>query len=170
MKHVYEIAVIEGDGLGPEIVKEAKRVLKFAQKKFNFRLKYTDAPMGDKVRKVSGQPVPKESLEVFLRSDAGLKGPVGETTKDIVQALRFNLDLYANVRPARSYPSITPPALRPDIDIIVIRENSEGLYRSIENEITPGLWTTAGVYSEKACKRISRFTFEYAKKRLKKGS
>jgi len=169
LKNTYIIAEIAGDGIGPDIMREAKRVLKTAQEKFNFRLEYVVAPMGDKVKEKTGEPVPKKSLETFLRSDAGLKGPVGETTRDLVQALRFNLDLYANVRPARSYPSITPPALRPDIDMVVIRENTEGLYRSLENEVIPGVWTTTGVYTEKACERVSRFSFDLAKKRLGRG-
>ena len=169
LKEKYTIAVIDGDGIGPDIMKEARRVLEATRKKFNFTLQYENAPMGDKVKETAGEPVPRKSLETFLGSDAGLKGPVGETTRDLVQALRFNLDLYANVRPAKSYPSITPPALRPDIDMVVIRENTEGLYRSLENEVIPGVWTTAGVYTEKACERISRFSFELARKRLGRG-
>ncbi len=166
LKNPYKIAIIEGDGIGPDIVNEAKKVLSLLQERFNFQLEYVDAPMGDQVKEASGDPVPKKSLEIFLKSDAALKGPVGETTRDLVQALRFNLDLYANVRPAKSYPSISPPALRPDIDLIVIRENTEGLYRSLENEVIPGVWTTAGVYTESACERVSRFSFDLAKSRL----
>ena len=132
MKDSYKIAIIEGDGIGPDIVSEAKKVLELLQKRFDFRLEYTDAPMGDQVKDSSGEPVPEKSLEIFLKSDAALKGPVGETTRDLVQALRFNLDLYANVRPAKSYSSICPPALRPDIDLVVIRENTEGLYAGVE--------------------------------------
>jgi 3-isopropylmalate dehydrogenase len=169
LKNTYVIAEIDGDGIGPDIMREAKRVLKSVEERFRFRLEYVDAPMGDQVKEETGEPVPKKSLETFLKSDAGLKGPVGETTRDLVQALRFNLDLYANVRPAKSYPSITPPALRPDIDMVVIRENTEGLYRSLENEVIPGVWTTAGVYTEKACERVSRFSFELAEKRLSRG-
>lgn len=169
LKDSYKIAIIEGDGIGPDIVNEAKKVLELLQKRFEFQLEYTDAPMGDQVKEDTGEPVPEKSLEIFLKSDAALKGPVGETTRDLVQALRFNLDLYANVRPAKSYSSISPPALRPDIDLVVIRENTEGLYRSLENEIIPGVWTTAGVYTENACERVSRFSFDLAKSRLRKG-
>ncbi len=74
-----------------------------------------------------------------------------------------------NIRPAISYPSICPPALRPDIDLAVIRENSEGIYRAMENEVIPGVWTVTGVYTKKTCDRIARFSFEYAMKRLKTG-
>ncbi|MEM2982519.1 MAG: isocitrate/isopropylmalate family dehydrogenase [Candidatus Bathyarchaeia archaeon] len=169
MKDNYRIAVIEGDGIGPDIVKEAIRVLESVQSKFGFRLEYVEAPMGDRVKETLGEAVPKESLDVFLKSDAGLKGPVGETTRDLVQALRFNLDLYANIRPAKSYSTITPPALRPDIDMIVVRENTEGLYRAMEDEIVPGVWTTTGVYTEKACERIVRLSFDLAKNRLVRG-
>jgi 3-isopropylmalate dehydrogenase len=169
LKESYKIAIIEGDGIGPDIVNEARKILELLQERFNFKLEYVDAPMGDQIKESSGDPVPKESLEIFLKSDAALKGPVGETTRDLVQALRFNLDLYANVRPAKSYSSISPPALRPDIDLVVIRENTEGLYRSLENEVIPGVWTTAGVYTESACERVSRFSFDLAKSRLNRG-
>ncbi|MGQ9543167.1 MAG: isocitrate/isopropylmalate dehydrogenase family protein [Candidatus Bathyarchaeia archaeon] len=169
MKDTYRIAIIEGDGIGPDIVREARRVLDSVQDKFGFRLKYVEAPMGDRVKEATGEAVPKKSLETFLESDAGLKGPVGESTRDLVQALRFNLDLYANIRPAKSYSTITPPALRPDIDMIVVRENTEGLYRAMEDEVIPGVWTTTGVYTEKACERITRLSFDLAKNRLGKG-
>jgi 3-isopropylmalate dehydrogenase len=89
------------------------------------------------------------------------KGPVGETVMDINTRLRFSFDLYANIRPAKSYPVICPPALRPDIDVIVVRENAEGFYRAIENEVVPGIWTCAGVFTEKGARRIADFSFRY---------
>jgi len=168
-KKTYEICEIPGDGIGPEIVSAAKEVLQAIQDVAGFKLRYHLAPCGDKVKEETGTAIPKESIEIFRRSDAALKGPVGENVRDFVVGFRQEFDLYANIRPAISYPSICPPALRPDINIAVIRENSEGLYKSIENEIVDGVWTATGVYTVKGSERIAKFSFEYARKRLKQG-
>jgi len=164
-KKTYSICVMRGDGIGPEIVDAAIGLLDSTQKRYGFSLQYTFVPAGDSALKQYGDPLPQRSLEEFAKSDACLKGPVGETIQDINQKLRFGFDLYANIRPAKSCPGISPPALRPDIDLTVIRENSEGFYRAIESEIEPGIWTTTGVFTEKGAKRIANFTFEYAKRK-----
>jgi len=117
----------------------------------------------------TGIAIPSKSVETFRKCDAALKGPVGENVLDFVVGFRQEFDLYANIRPAISYPSICPPALRPDINIVVIRENSEGLYKSIENEVVDGVWTATGVYTVKGSERIANFSFDYARKRLKQG-
>ncbi|WXG46748.1 MAG: isocitrate/isopropylmalate family dehydrogenase [Candidatus Atabeyarchaeum deiterrae] len=168
-KKTYEICEIVGDGIGPEIMSAAKEVLKTVQDSLGFKLRYHLAPCGDKVKEETGTTIPEESVEIFKRCDAALKGPIGDNVRDFVVGFRQRYDLYANVRPAISYPSISPPALRPDINLVVIRENSEGLYKSIENEVTDGVWTATGVYTIKACERFAKFSFEYAKKRLEKG-
>lgn len=168
-KKTYEICEIPGDGIGPEIISAAKEVLQAVQDVFGFKLNYRLAPCGDKVKKETGNAIPKESIEIFKKCDATLKGPVGETIRDFVVAFRQNFDLYVNIRPAISYPTICPPALKPNINLVVIRENSEGLYKAIENEIIPGVWTSTGVYTVNGCERIAKFSFEYAKKRLEQG-
>jgi len=147
-----------------------KEILQVAQDLCGFKLKYHLAPCGDKVKKETGTAIPSESIRIFGRCDAALKGPVGDTVRDFVVAFRQNFDLYANIRPAISYPSICPPALRPDINLVTIRENSEGLYKSIENEVAPGVWISIGVYTVEACKRIAKFSFDYTRRRLKNGS
>jgi 3-isopropylmalate dehydrogenase len=154
---------MRGDGVGPEIVDAALRVLDVVQRRFHFKLECIDVPAGDSALEECGDPLPAKSVEVFALSDACLKGPVGRTVMDINTRLRFAFDLYANIRPARSCPGICPPALRPNIDITVIRENSEGFYRALENEVEPGIWTATGVFTEKAAKRIAEFAFHYAK-------
>lgn len=169
-KKTYGICEIPGDGIGPEIISATKEVLQAAQDASGFQLRYHLAPCGDRVKKETGTAIPKESIETFKKCDAALKGPVGDTVRDFVVAFRQQFDLYANVRPAISYPSICPPTLRPDINLVIIRENSEGLYKSIESEITDGIWTATAVYTVKACERIARFSFEYAKKRLAGGT
>ncbi len=163
----YKIALILGDGIGPKVIDAAKEVLRAAQELCKFRLAYKLAPCGDSTKAETGEAVPESSVKTFLESHACLKGPVGETVMDVNRRFRFDFDLYANIRPAKSYPQITPPALRPDIDLVVIRENTEGFYKAIEDQVAPGLWLTSGLYSDKACKRIAKFSFEYAQKRLK---
>jgi len=153
---------MRGDGIGPEIVDATISLLDSIQERNHFKLHYTFVPAGDSALKEYGDPLPERSIEQFANSDACLKGPVGETIGDINQRLRFGFDLYANIRPARSYKGICPPALRPDIDLIVIRENSEGFYRAIESEVEPGIWTTMGVFTEKGARRLANFAFGYA--------
>jgi 3-isopropylmalate dehydrogenase len=162
MKSVYSIALMRGDGIGPEIIAATLKVLDSVSSKQHFRLEYREVQAGDGALKEFGDALPKESLDAFAECDACLKGPVGETVMDINLKLRFGFDLYANIRPCRSYPGISPPALRPDIDLVVLRENSEGFYKALENEITPGTWTASGVFTEKGANRIanSRLTMQ----------
>jgi 3-isopropylmalate dehydrogenase len=158
---------MRGDGIGPEIVDASLRVIGAASRKFGFKLEYSEVPCGDNALKEYGNPLPPESIDEFSKADACLKGPVGETVMDINTKLRFGFDLYANIRPARSCPGVCPPAIRPDIDMVVIRENSEGFYRALENEITPGVWTASGVFTENGARRIAKFAFDYAEMRAR---
>jgi 3-isopropylmalate dehydrogenase len=121
--------------------------------------------MGDSALRVLGDPLPARSIEAFASSDACLKGPIGETVMAVNKKLRFGFDLYANLRPAKSYKGICPPALRPDIDLLIVRENSEGFYRALENEIAPGIWTASGVFTERGARRIADLSFRYAEMR-----
>jgi 3-isopropylmalate dehydrogenase len=168
-KRDYGICLMRGDGIGPEIVEAAILVLNSVSEKYKFTLHYDEVAAGDRALREVGDPLPPSSVRAFEESDACLKGPVGETVNEINRRLRFAFDLYANLRPAKSYPSICPPALRPDIDIIVIRENSEGFYRALENEIAPGVWSSMGVFTEKGATRIAKFAFDYARERGKRG-
>lgn len=165
----YEICEIPGDGIGPEIMDAAKAVVSTIEEVYNLKIKYRLAPCGDSVKEEKGLAVPEESIEIFQECDAGLKGPVGESVRDLFLAFRKRFGLYVNIRPAISYPNICPPALRPDINLVVIRENSEGIYRAMENEVVPGIWTVTGIYTKETCDRIARFSFDYAMKRLKTG-
>ncbi len=168
-KKTYEISIIEGDGIGPEIMNAAKKVISEIEDVYGLKVRYRDAPCGDSAKDKMGSAVPEESIRIFQESDAGLKGPVGESVRELFLAFRKRFQLYVNIRPAISYPNICPPALRPDINLTVIRENSEGIYRAMENEVVPGIWTVTGVYTKEICDRLARFSFEYAMKRLKTG-
>jgi isocitrate/isopropylmalate dehydrogenase len=156
---------MKGDGIGPEIIDATLKILERVQSQYKFNLEYSEVPAGDAAVREFGVGLPKKSIDQFAKSDACLKGPVGESVQDVNQRLRFDFDLYANIRPGKSTTGITPPALRPDIDVTVIRENSEGFYRAIENEIEPGIWTSTGVFTEKAARRFALFTFQYAKRK-----
>ena len=138
-KKTYEICEIEGDGIGPEIMNVTKNVISAIEEVYGLKIKYRAAPCGDSVKEIKGSAVPEESIRIFQECDAGLKGPVGESVRDLFLAFRERFKLYVNIRPAISYPSICPPALRPDINLVVIRENSEGIYRALENEVIPGV-------------------------------
>ena len=160
---------MRGDGIGPEIFDCTLRLLDAVLGKYKIQVEYEEVPAGDSALKQYGDALPKKSVETFAKSDACLKGPVGESVMDINRKLRFDFDLYADIRPAKSYPAICPPALRPDIDVIVVRENAEGFYRAIENEVIPGVWTCTGVYTERGARRIADYSFRYlaANKRRK---
>jgi 3-isopropylmalate dehydrogenase len=168
VKKRYSIAVMEGDGIGPEVVKATLRVLESVREKFHFRLDYRFVPAGDSALRKFGDALPENSVEAFASSDACLKGPVGESVRIINDKLRFGFDLYANLRPARSYPGICPPALRPNIDLTVIRENSEGFYRALESRLSPGLAITTGVFTSRAAERIADFAFRYARNKVRR--
>lgn len=136
MKSTYAIALIRGDGIGPEIIDATLVVLDSLSKKYHFQLVFNEVPAGDGALKKFGDALPLMSVEAFAKSDACLKGPVGDTVMVLNQKLRFGFDLYANIRPARSYPPICPPALRPDIDLVVIRENSSERFCYCQQEVS----------------------------------
>ncbi|MEJ2260674.1 MAG: isocitrate/isopropylmalate dehydrogenase family protein, partial [Nitrosopumilaceae archaeon] len=109
-----------------------------------------------------GKALPEETLEAIKSSDVCLKAPVGESAADVIVVLRRMLDLYANIRPAKSYPHM--PALRDDIDMVIVRENTEDLYTG--KEFSLGNASVAlRIISEYASKRIAKYAFETAKQR-----
>jgi 3-isopropylmalate dehydrogenase len=129
----YKIALMRGDGIGPEQTDATLRVLSALEEKSQFRLEFVEAEGGDGTLKRRGEALPAETIEVIRNSDACLKGPVGESAADVIVKLRIIFDLYANLRPIKSYPGIQ--ALRPDIDMLFVRENTEDLYKGYEFRI-----------------------------------
>jgi len=114
--------------------------------------------------------IPKDLIASVERTRVGLKGPVttpvGGGFPSINVALRKKFELYANFRPIRNLPHI--PTRYPDVDLIIIRENTEGLYSGLEHEVVPGVVESLKIMTEKACTRISKFAFEYARKNGRK--
>jgi isocitrate dehydrogenase (NAD+) len=163
---VYKITLIPGDGIGPEVTQATVRILEATGLKFEWEVFQAGAEAYEKYREY----IPKELIESIERTHVGLKGPVttpvGEGFPSINVALRKKFELYANFRPIRNLPHI--PTRYPDVDLIIIRENTEGLYSGLEHEVVPGVVESLKIMTDKACTRIAKFAFEYARKNNRK--
>jgi 3-isopropylmalate dehydrogenase len=157
------IAVIKGDGIGPEVVDSALRVLKAAAAKHSLAIEFTEVEAGDTALSRYGEAMPSRYWGIIEASDAILKGPVGESAGEVVVKLRRGLDLYANIRPARVYPGVK--ALREGVDLVIVRENTEDVYVRAEYMITSDVAVALRVISRRASERIARVAFELAKSR-----
>jgi 3-isopropylmalate dehydrogenase len=162
---MYKISLITGDGIGPEISESAISVLNTINDKLDLKFDITNLSAGDKALKDTGKALPDETINVIKQSDACLKAPVGECAADVIVVLRRMLDLYANIRPAKSYPHM--PALRDDIDMVIVRENTEDLYTGQEFSLGDSA-VALRIISEAASKRIAKYAFETAKQRNSK--
>jgi len=159
---MYKISLITGDGIGPEISDSVVSVINKINEKYDLKFEITKLLAGDKALEITGNPLPDETINIIKDSDACLKAPVGETAADVIVVLRRMLDLYANIRPAKSYPHM--PALRDDIDMVIVRENTEDLYKGEEFRID-GAAVALRTISEKASTRIAKYAFETATQR-----
>jgi len=160
---VMRVAVIRGDGIGPEVVDSALRVLKAAAAKYGLVIELAEVEAGDSALSKYGEAMPSRYWGVIETSDAILKGPVGESAGEVVVKLRRGLDLYANIRPARVYPGVK--ALRDGVDLVIVRENTEDVYVRAEYMITSDVAVALRVISRRASERIARVAFELAKSR-----
>ncbi len=162
----YKIALMPGDGIGPELTEATLKILDVVQENFGVNLNMVPAEAGDAVLKKRGAALPEDSLRVIRESHACLKGPVGETAADVIVRLRLLFDLYANVRPLKAFPNV--PVARPDIDMIFVRENTEDVYKGLEYTIGNDVTVCLRVISRKNCERIAKRAFETARLRPKK--
>ena len=162
----HQITLIPGDGIGTEVTAAVVRILEATGVKFNWETIQAGAEAYEKYKEY----IPKELTTSIERTHVALKGPittpVGGGFSSINVKLRKQFDLYANFRPVRNLPHI--PTRYPDIDLIIIRENTEGLYSGLEHEVVPGVVESLKVMTDKACTRIARFAFEYARKNQRK--
>jgi isocitrate dehydrogenase (NAD+) len=158
MKHT--ITLIEGDGIGPEVARAATQVIEAA----GVAILWERAMVGQVAREKTGKLLPEETLESIIRNKVALKAPIttpiGEGYPSINVGIRQRLDLYACVRPVKSVPGVK--ALYNDIDLVIIRENTEDLYAGKEHEVIPGVIESLKIITEKASTRISEFAFRYA--------
>lgn len=159
MKHT--ITLIPGDGIGPEVTEAAVRVVEAA----GVECEWERMEAGAEVVAKYGTPVPDEVIHSILKNRVALKGPittpVGVGFPSANVTLRKRLNLYANVRPARTIPGV--PSRYDHVDLVIIRENSEDLYSGLEHIVVPGVVESLKIITEAASLRIGRYAFEYAK-------
>ena len=162
----HQIVLIPGDGIGPEVAAATTRVLQAA----GAPLKWVEHHAGVAALERLGEVLPEATLEAVREHGLALKGPcttpVGKGFTSVNVQLRKRLDLYAAVRPVRNLPGIE--TRYQNVDLVVIRENTEGLYSGIENEITQGVVTSLKVATEAASRRIAHWAFQYARDRGRK--
>jgi isocitrate dehydrogenase (NAD+) len=164
MKHT--ITLIPGDGIGPEVSAAVVRIIEAAGVDIQWETHYAGAQALEKF----GDTLPQELLESIKRNKLALKGPittpVGKGFTSVNVGLRKALDLYANLRPVRALPNV--PSRYPELDLVVVRENTEDLYSGIEHVVVPGVVESIKIITEKASTRIARFAFEYARRENRK--
>ena len=162
---MYNISLITGDGIGPELSESAISILETINDKLDVKTKVTSLEAGDSALEKFGKALPDETFQSIKSSDACLKAPVGESAADVIVVLRRKLDLFANIRPAKSYPNT--PSLRDDIDLVIVRENTEDLYTGQEFVINDTA-VALRIITEKASKRIAKHAFQTAIQRNQK--
>ncbi|HET7147960.1 MAG TPA: isocitrate/isopropylmalate dehydrogenase family protein [Candidatus Nitrosopolaris sp.] len=162
----YDIAVIAGDGIGPELTSSAKTILETINDNSNIKFNIRNVDAGDSALAKYGESLPQFSSDVIQKSQVCLKGPVGESAADVILVLRRQHDLYANVRPAKSYPNI--PNLSSNVDLVIVRENTEDVYLGWEFDADMNTVVGLRVTSERASRRIAEYGFKTAMLRNKK--
>jgi len=182
MGKTYKIAVMGGDGTGPEVAAEGVKVLKAAADKFKFSLELTDFDYGGERYIRTGEVLPDNAVEELTKHDAIFLGAIGHPDvkpgileKGILLNLRFALDQYINLRPVILYPNVDTPIKNKgpeDIDFVVVRENTEGLYVGAGGVLKKGtpdeVAVQESINTRKGVERCIRFAFEYARKRNKR--
>ena len=162
----HRITLIPGDGIGPEVASAVVRIIEASGAQIEWETHVAGQQALDKF----GTTLPEELLESIKRNKVGLKGPittpVGKGFTSVNVGLRKALDLYANLRPIRALPNI--PCRNPDLNLVVVRENTESLYSGLEHEIIPGVVESLKIITEKASTRIALFAFEFARSENRK--
>jgi isocitrate dehydrogenase (NAD+) len=158
----HRITLIPGDGIGHEVSAAVVRIIEAA----GVAIEWETFIAGGEAIDRFGTPLPDEVIESVRRNRIALKGPIatpiGGGFESVNVRLRKALDLYANLRPVRNLPGVT--SRFGDIDLIIVRENTEGLYSGLEHEVVPGVVESLKIMTDKACTRISLFAFEHARK------
>ena len=162
----HTITLIPGDGIGHEVSASVVRIIDAAGVRIDWE-RYT---VGGEALDRFGTPLPDEVIESVRRNRVALKGPVatpiGSGFESVNVRLRKVLDLYSNLRPVRNLPGVD--SRFGNVDLVIVRENTEGLYSGLEHEIVPGVVESLKIMTDKACTRISIFAFEYARKYRRK--
>ncbi len=157
----YRITLLPGDGIGPEISEAMTRVVAAA----GVAVEWDRQVAGTTALELTGEVIPAALLESLRKNRVGIKGPIttpigkGFTSANVT--LRKTLDLYVGLRPTKVIPELRPQFA--GVDIVVVRENTEGLYAGLEHTIVPGVVASLKVITERATRRIATFAFEYAR-------
>ena len=164
MKHT--ITLIPGDGIGPEIAANVVRIIEASGVEIEWETHYAGAQALEKF----GETLPQALLDSILRNKVALKGPIttpiGKGFTSVNVGLRKALDLYANLRPIRALPNV--PCRYPELNLVIVRENTESLYAGLEHVVVPGVVESLKIITEKASTRIARFAFEYSRREGRK--
>ncbi|MCU0705256.1 MAG: isocitrate/isopropylmalate dehydrogenase family protein [Fimbriiglobus sp.] len=155
-----KVVLIAGDGIGPEVTAAAQEIISAA----GVKIDWVPAAAGLGAAETHGEPLPEETLDLIRKHRVALKGPcttpVGKGFRSINVRLRKGLDLYASVRPVKTLPGVKTPYT--DVDLVVVRENTEGLYAGLEHQVVPGVIESLRVITRAACERIVRYAFDLA--------
>ena len=162
----YNISLIPGDGIGPELMTSAKMLLEYMNDKTSVKFSLTEVEAGDYALAKFGKALPDFTLDAIKKSDACLKAPVGESAADVIIVLRRLFDLYANIRPAKSFPNIK--SIAENVDLVTVRENTEDVYLGWEFYADTDTVVALRVTTEKASRRIAEYAFKTAVMRGKK--
>jgi isocitrate dehydrogenase (NAD+) len=156
-----QLVLIPGDGIGPEVTAATREVVAAA----GAEIDWVVAPAGLEAAQQFGDPLPESTLDLIRKHRVALKGPcttpVGKGYRSINVKLRQGLDLYASVRPVQSLPGVKTPF--ENVDLVVVRENTEGLYAGLEHVVVPGVVESLRVITRPAAERIVRYAFEFAR-------
>lgn len=159
----YNITLVNGDGIGPELANSGQVLLEKISDYSGIKFDIVKVEAGDNALLKYSKALPDFSFESIKKSDACLKAPVGENAADVILVLRRYFDLYANIRPAKSYPNVK--SLNPSVDLVIVRENTEDVYLGWEfpigNDAVIGLRLTTA----EASRKIAEYAFEEALRR-----
>lgn len=157
----HTITLIPGDGIGPEIVAATVRILEAS----GVEIEWETQIIGAQALEKFGTTIPDTTIESIKRNKVALKGPlttpVGKGFTSVNVGLRKALDLYANVRPIKALPNVE--CRYPELDLVIVRENTESLYAGLEHVVVPGVVESIKIITEKASTRIARYAFEFAR-------
>lgn len=157
----HTITLIPGDGIGPEIVAATVRTIEAT----GVDIEWETHIIGAQALEKFGTTLPEPTIESIKRNKVALKGPlttpIGKGFTSVNVGLRKALDLYANVRPVKALPGI--PSRYPELDLVIVRENTEDLYAGLEHVVVPGVVESIKIITEKASTRIARYAFEFAR-------
>jgi 3-isopropylmalate dehydrogenase len=161
----YTISLVRGDGIGPELAKSARALLDNIHDSSSIKFDIIEVEAGDDALKKFGRALPDFSFDAIKKSDVCLKSPVGENAADVILVLRRFFELYANIRPIKSYPNVSNIE---NIDLVIVRENTEDLYRGWEFKVDDETIIGLRLTSAKASRKIAIYAFNESMRRNRK--